>query len=107
MVGWPGGSAYCASKAALNGFVRVMAVELARKKIRANAVCPGYIKTELLDGIENETGKTEADYAAAQPLGLGEPGDVAQVVAFLLSDASRFVTGTSLLVDGGYFVKGN
>lgn len=107
MVGFVGGSAYCASKAALNGFVRAMAIELARKKIRANTVCPSNIKTALLDVIEQETGKTDADYAAAQPLGLGQPGDVAQVVAFLLSDASRFITGTSLVVDGGYLAKAN
>lgn len=106
-IGWPSGSAYCSSKAALDGFVRVLALELARKRIRANTVCPSYIKTTLLDRIGDEAEKTDADRAAAQPLGMGDAKDVAHVVAFLMSDASRFITGTNLVVDGGYLAKGN
>lgn len=106
-IGWPGGSAYCSSKAALDGFVHVLALELARKKIRANTVCPSNIKTTMLDVTSGEAGKTDADRASAQPLGLGDAEDVAHVVAFLISDASKFITGTNLVVDGGYLAKGN
>jgi NAD(P)-dependent dehydrogenase (short-subunit alcohol dehydrogenase family) len=107
MIGWPGGSAYCSAKAALNGYIRVLALELARRKIRANTVCPSYVKTAMMDSTGSEAERTFADCEAAQPLGIIEPGDVAGVVAFLMSDESRFITGTNLVVDGGYLAKGN
>ncbi len=105
MIGWPSGGAYCASKAALDGYVRVLALELAAKRIRANTVCPSNIKTPMLDVTSGEAGKTDEDRAAAQPLGLGESEDVANAVAFLLSDAAKFITGTQLVVDGGYLAQ--
>lgn len=106
-IGWPGGSAYCSSKSALDGIVHVLALELARKRVRVNTVCPSNIKTTMLDVTSGQAGKTDADRADAQPLGLGDAEDIAHVVAFLLSDAATFITGSNLVVDGGYLAKGS
>lgn len=114
-IGWAGGGAYCASKAALDGFVRVLAIELARRRIRVNTVSPSNIKTRMNAGDASLHGapdvaealKSDEVRAAAQPLGLGEADDIADAVSFLLCDAARFITGTSLVVDGGYLAKGN
>lgn len=105
MGGWPSGSAYCSSKAALDAVVRVLALELAGRKIRVNTICPGYIQTEMLASTNSEAGHTDSERDAFQPLGLGEAADVAHAVAFLMSDASRFITGTNMIVDGGVFAK--
>lgn len=105
-IGWPGGSAYCSTKAALDGFVRVLALELARKNIRANTVCPSNIKTTMLDVASGEAKKTDDDRADVQPLGLGEAVDIAHAVAFLVSDSAKFITGSNLVVDGGYLAMG-
>ena len=106
-VGWPGGSAYCSSKAALDSFVRVAALELADKKIRANTVLPSFIATPMLkvDDSNNFVDYSSERMKKVQPLGLGEPDDVAHAVAFLLSDAAKFITGTNLVVDGGYLAQ--
>jgi NAD(P)-dependent dehydrogenase (short-subunit alcohol dehydrogenase family) len=103
-VGARGLSAYCASKGALDSAIRSMALELAPKNIRINSVAPGMIKTQIYDGlIEIVNNKDfEADLKKRQIMGLGTPEDVASATAFLLSDASRFITGTSMIVDGGY-----
>jgi NAD(P)-dependent dehydrogenase (short-subunit alcohol dehydrogenase family) len=99
-------TAYCASKGAINAGVRAMAIELARKKIRINSVSPGYIQTEMMRRTEAEM--TEQEITALQKdflLGLGKPEDVANTCIYLLSDASRWVTGTNLIVDGGYSAR--
>lgn len=103
-VGARGLSAYCASKGALDSAIRSMALELAPKNIRINSVAPGMIKTQIYDGlIELVNNKDfETDLKKRQIMGLGEPEDVASATAFLLSDASKFITGTSMVVDGGY-----
>ncbi len=103
VVGSPARSAYAASKSALLGLTRSAALELGRKGIRVNVVLPGYIQT-------NMTMKQQAILTVNQleeikrmhPLGLGTPEDVASSVAFLLSDAARWITGSLLTVDGGY-----
>ncbi len=93
---------YAASKGALEAAVRSLAMELSGQKIRVNAVAPGVVMTPM---SEKYMGKlTEAQRAsveAAHPLGLGTPADIAGPVAFLLSDAARWITGTVLLADGG------
>lgn len=95
--------AYCASKAAMDAVVRCMAKELAPNKIRANTVCPGLIETPIFQKFQDNAGdshdaqmKLERQY-----LGLGQPIDVANMIVFLLSDASRMITGANIGVDGG------
>ena len=106
--GWAGGALYAGSKGAISAAVRALAVELAPKGIRVNAVCPSNVQTPLFDAlvgsVPGETAKREA-LAAKQPLGLGEPEQVAASICFLLSDAASFITGTNLPVDGGYLAQ--
>ena len=104
MVGARGLTAYCASKGALESAVRTMALELAPKKIRINSIAPGMIETQIYDDLKEIVNDKdfEAELRKRQILGIGKPEDVANAAAFLLSDASRFITGTSMIVDGGY-----
>lgn len=107
LIGVPATGMYAASKAALNGFVKVIASELAGQKIRANAVCPGLVKTPLLTGAA-ESNLSADTFAAAEkqyPLGLGEPQDVAGAAVFLLSDAAKWITGTAMVLDGGFTLQ--
>lgn len=103
-VGARGLTAYSASKGALESAVRSMALDLATKKIRINSVAPGMIETQMYDGLRELVNNKdfEAELKKRQVLGVGKPEDVAYATAFLLSDASRFITGTSMIVDGGY-----
>ncbi|TDV48325.1 NAD(P)-dependent dehydrogenase (short-subunit alcohol dehydrogenase family) [Pseudomonas graminis] len=94
---------YCASKGAVESMVRAAALELAREGIRVNAVAPGVVRTEMAQRLEGLVGEDSmATIERQHPLGLGEPRDVAYAVNYLLSPAARWVTGTSLVVDGGY-----
>jgi NAD(P)-dependent dehydrogenase (short-subunit alcohol dehydrogenase family) len=101
--GNPGRSVYSASKAAVDGLTRCLAKELARDGVRVNSIAPGIVQTEL---VQNErqlmTAEQVAELEKEHPLGLGTPRDVAHAVAFLASDASRWITGSTLVVDGGY-----
>lgn len=98
-------TAYSASKAAMDGAIRCMAIELAEKGIVINSVSPGMIKTEM---FYNFMGRNEDDSDAVrkikerQYLGYGTPEDVANAICFMLSPASKFITGVTLPVDGGY-----
>jgi NAD(P)-dependent dehydrogenase (short-subunit alcohol dehydrogenase family) len=105
--GWAGGSVYCASKGALSAAVRSLAVELAPKGIRVNAICPSNVKTPLYEAgaAQMNDGESLKTLLEKQPLGLGMPDQIADVAAFLVSDASRFVTGVNLPVDGGYLAR--
>ena len=96
-----GQTIYAASKAALDSSCRILSKELASKNIRVNSVQPGFIKTEMTMKWQEQAG-LQGDYTN-QLLGLGEPEDVANLIAFLLSDASRFITGANYLIDGGSF----
>ena len=98
-MGAKGMSAYGASKGALDTLMRCLAVELA-PKIRVNSVLPGAVLTEMTQIIfENE--EVKARMEASYPLGIGEPNDIYQIVDFLLSNRSKWITGQQFTVDGG------
>lgn len=96
-IGTRGVGPYSAMKSGLLGIIRCLAIEQAKRKIRVNGISPSAIPTSIWGG---EPGLLD-DQRARHPLGLGTPQDVANGVVYLLSDASRWVTGTSLLMDGG------
>lgn len=100
-----GNAIYGTSKAALNSYMKYAANEFSMKKIRVNSICPGMIETPLIHhgGYSDEQLKqNESSY----PLGrFGKPDDVAYAAIYLLSDASSWVTGTSMIVDGGRSIK--
>lgn len=102
----PGNSLYSATKAAVSAFARNAAVDLAQKKIRINSVAPGMIETPLKS---NKSQITEEQWQAElknYPLGrYGQPEDVANAIIFLLSDASSWITGSEIVVDGGRSLK--
>ncbi len=103
LVGTRGASAYCAAKHGVVGMTRAVALEYARKRVRVNAVCPGIIRTPMLERMQHGTGQVEAGMAELEPVGrLGEPREIGDAIAWLLSDEASFVTGVAMPVDGGY-----
>lgn len=103
--GWDEHVHYSSAKAGVVGLVRGLAVELARDGIRVNGIAPGYIRTAQLLSKEHSLGP-EADRAGAFiPMGrIGEPEDIADVILFLASNAARYMTGQTVVVDGGLLV---
>ncbi len=102
--GGGGAQAYSAAKAAVINLTKLVAVELAPQRIRVNAVCPGVIQTPML-GQSDEAVLGHLSDAQPWPE-LGRPRDVAEAIAFLVGEESRFVTGTELVVDGGLTAAG-
>lgn len=103
-MGIPGTLLYASSKGAINSAVRVLASELSPRNIRVNAILPGIVRTEMLAGTnvsEEQFTEQEEQY----PLGLGTPEDVGYAVIYHLSDASRWLTGQSMVLDGGLTLK--
>jgi NAD(P)-dependent dehydrogenase (short-subunit alcohol dehydrogenase family) len=104
--GQPGMAAYSAAKAAIDGFVRSFACELAPRKIRVNTIAAGAVETEMLAGVKGQMGDSGvSNYEGRHLLGFGNGNDVAQAAVFLLSNASSWITGTTMAVDGGYMVR--
>lgn len=100
----PGRALYASSKSALTAYMRSLAVELAGKGIRANAVHPGMVDTKFVN--ENLTEEELKASISEYPLNrLGKPEEVAWAIIYLLSDAAKWVTGTSLVIDGGFMLK--
>jgi len=100
-----GFTAYSAAKSAVIGAVRSMAVELAIKDIRVNAITPGWLPTEMTDAIEARYPGRIDTIKLQHPLGLGSVEDISNLVMFLLSDESKWITGSNIVIDGGYSVK--
>ena len=103
LVGSSANVAYASSKAALHGITKSLSIELAPKKIRVNCIAPGFIKTEMM---ANNKDKFNDEYISKldkmHPLGLGEAIDISYMIAFLLSDLSKWMTGSILSLDGGF-----
>ncbi len=97
----PGLGIYAASKNAINSFMKAYAKELIGRKVRSNSIMPMMIRTELLDTLTNLTEEDWKKQEELYPLGFGKPEDVAQTAIFLLSDASRWITGTQIKMGGG------
>lgn len=100
-----GNSMYTASKGAISAFIRCVALELAPKNIRVNAVCPAMVDTGILDSGTVSKEQLEEDIKN-YPLGrYGRPNDIAWAMIYLLSDASGWITGDNLVIDGGVTLK--
>ena len=103
LTGQPGQILYSATKGALVAMTRSMALELSRENIRVNCVAPAVVLAGMSEELEKNVSPEQfAQITAMHPLGLGRPEDVAHAVAFLLADTARWITGTTLTVDGGY-----
>lgn len=96
-------SSYSASKHGVVGLTRTAAVEYAASGIRINSVCPGWVVTDPVERRMQDLPHSVPSMLAQEPIGrMGEPGEIAEAVVWLCSDASSFVTGAILPVDGGY-----
>lgn len=103
LIGMPGHIAYSASKGAISAAVRSMALELARRKIRVNTLSPGLVRTQMTTTSLSMLSKQQVkDIEAGFPLGVGSPEDVARAAVFLLAPQNSWITGTDLVIDGGY-----
>jgi NAD(P)-dependent dehydrogenase (short-subunit alcohol dehydrogenase family) len=102
LVGFPNLPAYCASKGGIVQLTRTAALEYAQAGIRVNALCPGVIRTPMVDRITGSDPEAEAQFTAMEPIGrMGTPEEMAKAAVWLCSDAASFVTGHPLVADGG------
>jgi NAD(P)-dependent dehydrogenase (short-subunit alcohol dehydrogenase family) len=106
-LGLPGMEHYAAAKGAVGTIIRGLAAELGQYGIRANVVAPGYIKTDLgRDRNDAELSATDQFFASSTPIPrVGYPDDFEGIIAYLASDAARFHTGDTIIIDGGYMIK--
>ncbi len=103
VVGMKETGAYAASKGAIVQLIKTIAVEYGNRCIRANAVAPGVVETDILEGLVDDSRATLAGYGDAHPLGrVARPREIAEIVAFLASPAASFITGALVMADGGY-----
>lgn len=107
MVADPGEVAYATTKAALVGFTKALAREVAGKGVRVNCICPGYVRTPLVEGMARQSDPDDPEraiqaIASCVPLGrLGTPEECGALCAFLASDEASYLTGTQIVIDGG------
>jgi NAD(P)-dependent dehydrogenase (short-subunit alcohol dehydrogenase family) len=106
VLGFPGNPGYVSAKGALRMLTRALAVDLGARGIRVNALAPGYIRTEMTAASYADPHENERRRAHTCLGRWGEPEDLVGAAIFLLSDASAYVTGTDLFVDGGWTAKG-
>jgi len=103
LVGSAANVGYAMSKAALHGITKSLAIELAPRKIRVNCIAPGFVETPMMGSVQSMFNADYTEYLQKlHPLGLGKPEDVSNAIAFLLSDASSWITGSVMSVDGGF-----
>ena len=102
LMGNPSQIAYSASKAGMLGFTKSYAKELASRNVRCNAICPGFIETDMTEALDE---KVKEAYLSSIPLNrLGDVKEVANLVNFLLSSASSYITGEVIKIDGGLYI---
>lgn len=102
---YAGGALYTASKGAIEAYSKNLAIEIIPKKMRSNVIVPAMVKTPLYEETKNQSMyRSPEEYESKYPLGLGLPEDVANAAIYLLSDASRWVTGINLTLDGGFSI---
>ena len=107
MVAAPMRAAYCASKAGANMLTKVLAIEWAEKNIRVNAIAPGYIRTELVQGVIDKGVLDVAAIEKRTPKGrIGEVKDLMEIAVYLASDEASFMTGSIVTIDGGWTAYG-
>jgi NAD(P)-dependent dehydrogenase (short-subunit alcohol dehydrogenase family) len=100
-----GGSTYSASKGAIEAYSKNLALEIFPRKMRSNVIVPAMVKTPMYEETKEQSMyRNPEEYESKYPLGLGLPEDVANAAIYLLSDASRWVTGINLILDGGFSV---
>jgi NAD(P)-dependent dehydrogenase (short-subunit alcohol dehydrogenase family) len=105
-IGLPGASIYMASKHAVEGLTKSIALEFAKQNIRVNAIAPGVIATDMLDRFAGKDGEMRESLNSISPVGrTGASEEIAAAVLYLCSDDAKFTTGTSLVVDGGYLAQ--
>ncbi|NLR57098.1 SDR family oxidoreductase [Chitinophaga polysaccharea] len=103
LIGFPTLPAYVASKHGVVGLTKTAALEYAKSGIRVNAVCPGVIRTPMIDRFTGKDKRAEQQFQDMEPIGrMGDPAEVAAAVVWLCSDNASFITGTALPVDGGW-----
>lgn len=100
-----GNSLYSATKGAVNSFAKAMALEVSKQNMRVNCIQPGFVPSSILSGGAIEEDAFLKFYAERHPLGFGTPTDIANGCIYLLSDASRWVTGSIFTIDGGYTLQ--
>jgi NAD(P)-dependent dehydrogenase (short-subunit alcohol dehydrogenase family) len=106
VVGENGKTLYSMTKGALIATVKSLAIELAARKIRVNCISPGVVETPMSkNAVYSRNEESLNKIKSLHPLSLGQPEDVANTCVFLLSDASRWITGTNLIIDGGYTAR--
>jgi 3-oxoacyl-[acyl-carrier protein] reductase len=104
--GQPGISVYSATKGALVGLTKSLSIELAPDRIRVNCVAPGFVETEMFEQARTLMADEQVTVLQqAHPLGFGSARDVANAAAFLLADTGRWITGSTLVIDGGYSAR--
>jgi NAD(P)-dependent dehydrogenase (short-subunit alcohol dehydrogenase family) len=102
LVGLKNRAAYCASKGAVVGLTRALAIDHVADRVRVNCVCPGTVDSPWVRGLLDDAGESLNALVARQPMGrLGSPEEIATAVLYVASDAAAFMTGTALVIDGG------
>lgn len=102
---YAGGATYSASKGAIEAYSKNLALEIIQRKMRSNVIVPAMVKTPLYEETKNQSMyRSPEEYESKYPLGLGTPEDVANATIYLLSDASHWVTGINLILDGGFSI---